>query len=68
MPDKRRFLERAKDNYDEVTEKLSEVRDKTRERIEEKPFTSVIIAAAIGAVAGAATAEIIRMIRRSGKK
>lgn len=71
MPEKRdsrRFLERARDTYDTATERLSDAKDKTREKIEEHPFTSVIVAAAIGAVAGAATAEVIRMIRRSGRK
>jgi ElaB/YqjD/DUF883 family membrane-anchored ribosome-binding protein len=71
MPEKRdnrRFFERAKDTYDSAAEKIIDARDKTKETIQEHPFTSVIVAAAVGAIAGVAAAETIRMIRRSGRK
>ena len=75
MPEKRRIIERARDVYDtagerlsEAKERLGEARDRTRETIEEHPFTSVIVAAAIGAVVGVATAEAIRMIRRRNRR
>lgn len=71
MPEKRdnrRFFERARDTYNSAAEKISDARDKTKETIQEHPFTSIIVAAAIGAIAGVAAAETIRMIRRSGRK
>jgi ElaB/YqjD/DUF883 family membrane-anchored ribosome-binding protein len=64
MPKEKRFIQRTRDAWGNATEKLDEAKEKTRETIEEYPFTSVIIAAAIGAVVGVATAETIRMIRR----
>ena len=64
MAKERRFIEKTRDVIGTAGEKITDVRDKTRETIEEYPFTSVIIAAAIGAVVGVATAETIRMIRR----
>ncbi len=69
MPEKQdRFLRRARDVYDSTAERLSDAKDKTKETIQEHPFTSVIVAAAIGAIAGVATAEIVRAIRRSRKR
>lgn len=69
MPEKRdRFLQRARDTYDSATEKMSDARDRAEETIQEHPFTSVIVAAAIGAIAGVATAEMIRAIRRNRRK
>ena len=64
MPEKRRLLERARDAYDSAHEKIDEAKDKTKETIQEHPFTSVIVAAAVGAVAGVATAEFLRRMRR----
>ena len=71
MPEKKeekRMMDRARDVYDSSIEKITDARDKTRETIKENPFTSVIIAAAIGAIAGVVAAETIRMIRRSNKR
>jgi len=69
MPEKRdRFMQRARDAYGSATEKIVEVKDKTKETIQEHPFTSVIVAAAIGAIAGVAAAETIRMIRRRNRR
>ncbi len=68
MPDRKdlkRYLDRAIDAYDDASEKVTDVKDKARSKIEEHPFSSVLTAAAIGAIAGVATAEIIRAIRRS---
>ena len=70
MPDRKdikRYLDRAIDAYDGASEKITDVKDKAKSSIEEHPFTSVIAAAAIGAVAGVATAEIVRAIRRRNK-
>jgi ElaB/YqjD/DUF883 family membrane-anchored ribosome-binding protein len=63
MAKEKRFIEKTRDAFETAGERLVEARDKTRETIEEHPFTSIIIAAAIGAVVGVATAEAIRMIR-----
>jgi len=63
MAKEKRFIEKTRDAFGTAGERLVEARDKTRETIEEHPFTSIIIAAAIGAVVGVATAEAIRMIR-----
>lgn len=69
MPEKRdRLFQRARDAYDSATEKITDAKDKTKETIQEHPFTSVIIAAAIGAIAGVAAAETIRMIRRRNRR
>lgn len=68
MPKERRFIERARDVYNTAGEKIIDAKDRTKETIEEHPFTSVIVAAAIGAVVGVATAEAIRMIRRRNRK
>ncbi len=67
MPDRKelkKYLDRAIDAYDEASEKITDAKDKTKETIQEHPFTSVIAAAAIGAIAGVATAEIVRAIRK----
>ena len=68
MAKERRFIERARDAYNTAGERLGEARDRSRETIEEHPFTSVMVAAAIGAVVGVATAETIRMIRRRNRR
>jgi ElaB/YqjD/DUF883 family membrane-anchored ribosome-binding protein len=68
MPEKRRFMDRTRDTWDSATEKLGEARDKTRDTIKEHPFTSVIVAAAIGAAVGIVTTEIIRAVRRSNRR
>lgn len=67
MAKDRRFIERTRDAWGNATERLGDARDKTRETIEEHPFTSVMVAAAIGAVVGVMTAETIRMIRRRNR-
>ncbi len=64
MPEKRRILERTKEAWDDATEKIGEAKEKARDTIQEHPFTSVIVAAAIGAVAGVAAAEFLRRMRR----
>ena len=64
MADKRRFIERATDKYDSATERITDAKDKTKETIQDHPFMSVVIAAAVGAAVGVAASETIRMIRR----
>lgn len=64
MPEKRRILERTKEAWDNATEKIENAKEKARDTIQEHPFTSVIVAAAIGAVAGVVTAEFLRRMRR----
>jgi len=64
----RRFIERAKDVYTNAGERIGEAKDRSRETIEEHPFASVMIAAAVGALVGVATSETIRMIRRRNRR
>ena len=63
-----RFLDRAKarasDTWDTTKEKFEETTEKSRDVIRENPFTAVLIAAAVGAIAGAVTSEVIRRSRR----
>jgi len=68
MAKDRRFIERTRDALGNANERFNEAKDKTKETIEEHPFVSVIVAAAIGAVVGVATAETIRMIRRRNRR
>ena len=59
----RGFTERARDTWDSAEEKFEEARDRGRKTIKEYPFTSILIAAAVGAIAGVITSEIIRATR-----
>ena len=75
MPVKKRderFVERIRENtrnaFDKVGEKMENAKEKTEGIIKENPITSVIIAAAVGAVVGVATSELIRKIRRKERK
>ena len=70
MPAKKpkRLIDRTKEVWDTAGDIIEEAREKSTETIQEHPLTSVIVAAAIGAVAGVATAEIIRGIRKKEKK
>lgn len=68
MPEKRRLIDRTRDTWDSATEKFNDVKEKSRDTIREHPFTSVIVAAAIGAAVGVVTAETIRMIRRKNRR
>ncbi len=68
MPEKRRLTERARDAYNSAGERIIEARDKTKETIEEHPFTSVIVAAAIGAAVGVLASETIRAMRRRNRR
>lgn len=56
--------EKIRDVYTDATEKIKETKEKTRETIEEHPFASVIIAAAVGAITGILISELIRATRR----
>jgi len=68
MAKDRRFIDRARDVYTNTGERLVDAKDRTKETIEEHPFASVMVAAAIGAVVGVATSEAIRMIRRRNRR
>ncbi len=57
------LTKRARDTWDSAEEKFEEARDRTKKTIKEYPFTSILIAAAVGAIVGVITSEIIRASR-----
>jgi ElaB/YqjD/DUF883 family membrane-anchored ribosome-binding protein len=58
-----RIRDKTQDAYDAASDKVIYVKDKTAEKISENPWKSVAIAAAIGAIVGVATSELIRGMR-----
>lgn len=64
MPGNKKFIRRSREIIDSANERMIDARDKTREKIRDYPFAAVVIAAAVGAVVGVATSEIVRMIRK----
>ena len=68
MPNKKRFLDRARNTYDSTTDNIIDVKDKTKETIQDHPFVSILAAAAIGAAVGVITSESIRMMRKRNKR
>ncbi|VVB77832.1 Uncharacterised protein [uncultured archaeon] len=70
MPAKknRGLKEKAKDIWNSSEERLSDVKEKTEDVIKEHPYASIIIAAAVGAIAGAVTSEIINGMRRKKER
>jgi len=55
---------KSKEFCEKAYAKMEEVREMAEEKIRERPITSVLIAAGIGAVAGVAVSEGIRAIIR----
>jgi ElaB/YqjD/DUF883 family membrane-anchored ribosome-binding protein len=56
---------KSKEFCESAYEKMEEVREMAENKIRERPITSVLIAAGVGAIAGVAISEGIRAIRRS---
>lgn len=71
MPEKRRnqsyakpVIDKTREIWDASSQKVAEATENTRNVIRENPLKSILIAAAVGAVAGVITSEIIRRSRK----
>ncbi|MBS3075362.1 hypothetical protein J4429_02790 [Candidatus Pacearchaeota archaeon] len=73
MPEKednfgRRLRNRAKRSYELAGEKFENATESSREVVREHPLTSVVIAAAVGAIVGVGVNEMIRRARHRDRK
>ncbi len=60
----RRSIDYAKDKFGTVRDKTVAARDRTSEFIQERPFTSVAVAAAVGAAVAIGVAALVSGRRR----
>jgi ElaB/YqjD/DUF883 family membrane-anchored ribosome-binding protein len=51
--------ERAQDAYDYAQDKVVRAKEKAEEKISENPWKSILIAAAVGAIVGVVTSELV---------
>lgn len=65
MAKRNRIIDRAKDTYESTKERLGEAKERSEKVIQDHPFTSIIIAAAVGALVAVVTTKMLRPRKRS---
>lgn len=61
----RRAIAKAEDTFDEAKEKFENAKERGREIIQERPFTAIAVAAAVGAIVALGVNSLFHTRKRS---